>query len=399
MGATGKSERLARAAFDIRSFRGPGSLVLLLALTLSGCGDKPPQAAAAPPPVTVAQPTKRTVTDWDEFTGRFEAVEEVQVRARVGGFVTNVEFKDGDIVHAGDLLYLIDSRPFEAVAEQADGQLSDARAKVELAKRDLERGLALVQTSAVSEQVVDQRRQSLQAAHAAETVAEGTLKAAQLNVEFTHVLAPITGRVSRHLISVGNLVQGSEGGATLLTSIVSLDPIYIYFDMDEATYVRNSRLWFEGKRPSSRENPNPVQVTLVGETKPSHDGKMDFVDNRLDLGTGTLRGRAVIPNKDLSILPGQFGRVRLIGSSPYEALLLPDSAVATDQSRKIVFVVKADDTVEARPVILGPLDDGLRVIREGLKPEDRVVVDGLQRVRVGAKVAPHAAAAPAGGKT
>jgi membrane fusion protein, multidrug efflux system len=400
LSATGKAERLAQTVVGIRCFRGAGSLALLLALTLSGCGDKPPQAAAGPPPVTVAQPTKRTVTDWDEFTGRFEAVEEVQVRARVGGFVTNVEFKDGDIVHAGDLLYLIDSRPFEAVAQQADGQLSDARAKVELAKRDLERGLALVQTSAVSEQVVDQRRQALQAAHAAETVAEGTLKAAQLNVEFTHVLAPITGRVSRHLVSAGNLVQGSEGGATLLTSIVSLDPIYVYFDMDEATYVRNSRLWFEGKRPSSRDTPNPVQVTLVGETKPSHDGKMDFLDNRLDLGTGTLRGRAVIPNKDLSILPGQFGRVRLIGSSPYQALLLPDSAVATDQSRKIVFVVKDDDTVEARPVILGPLDDGLRVIREGLKPEDRVIVDGLQRARVGAKVAPHAAAAaPAGGKT
>jgi RND family efflux transporter MFP subunit len=231
--------------------------------------------------------------------------------------------------------------------------------------------------------------------------AEGALKAAQLNIEFTHVIAPIGGRVSRHLISVGNLVQGSDaGGGTLLTSIVSLDPIYIYFDMDEATYLKNSRLYFEGKRPSSRENPNPVQVTLIGETKPSHDGKVDFLDNRLDVSTGTLRGRAIIPNKDFSILPGQFGRVRLIGSLPYEALLLPDTAIATDQSRKIVFVVKDDDTVEARPVVLGPLDEGLRVIREGLKPEDRVIVDGLQRARVGAKVSPHAAAAaPAGSKT
>jgi membrane fusion protein, multidrug efflux system len=376
-------------------------LIVLLALTLSSCGDKaPPPAAAAAPPVTVAQPVKRTVTDWDEFTGRFEAVEEVQVRARVGGFVTSVEFRDGAFVRAGDLLYTIDSRPFEAVAEQADGQLADARAKVELAKRDLDRGLTLVQTSAVSEQVVDQRRQSLQAAHAAETVAEGTLKAAQLNIEFSHVIAPIGGRVSRHLVSVGNLVQGTDGGATLLTSIVSLDPIYVYFDMDEATYVKNNRLYFEGKRPSSRENPNPVQVTLVGETKPSHDGKVDFLDNRLDLSTGTLRGRAIIPNKDYSILPGQFGRVRLIGSSPYEALLVPDTAVATDQSRKIVFVVKDDDTVEARAVTLGPLDDGLRVIREGLKPEDRVIVDGLQRARVGAKVSPHTAnPAPTGNKT
>jgi multidrug efflux system membrane fusion protein len=403
LAATEKSERLAHIQiFNLHSFRDLRPLVVLLAVTLSGCGDKPPpQAAAGPPPVTVAQPTKRTVTDWDEFTGRFEAVEEVQVRARVGGFVTNVEFRDGAFVNTGDLLYIIDPRPFEAVAEQADGQLSDARAKGELAKRELDRGLTLVQTSAVSESVVDQRRQALQAAKAAEMQAEGALKAAQLNIEFTHVIAPIGGRVSRHLISVGNLVQGSDaGGGTLLTSIVSLDPIYIYFDMDEATYLKNNRLYFEGKRPSSRENPNPVQVSLTGETKPSHDGKVDFLDNRLDVSTGTLRGRAVIPNKDFSILPGQFGRVRLIGSAPYEALLLPDTAIATDQSRKIVFVVKDDDTVEARPVVLGPLDEGLRVIREGLKAEDRVIVDGLQRARVGAKVSPHAApAAPVGSKT
>ena len=369
--------------------------MLLLAVALAGCDQKPPQAAAAipPPPVTVAQPVKRTVTDWDEYTGRFEAVEEVQVRPRVGGYVTDVEFKDGDMVHSGDLLYLIDSRPFEAAAEQANGQLSDARAKAELAKRELDRGLALVQTSAVSESVVDQRRQALQAAHAAEMQAGGALKAAQLNVEFTHVLAPITGRVGRHLISAGNLVQGSDTGAsTLLTTIVSLDPIYIYFDVDEATYLKNNRLYFEGRRPSSRETANPVQVSLTGETTPSHEGKMDFLDNRLDLSTGTLRSRAVIPNHDLSILPGQFGRVRLIGSAPYEALLVPDNAIATDQSRRIVFVVKGDDTVEARSVALGPLDNGLRVIREGLKAEDRVIVDGIQRARVGAKVSPHAGA-------
>jgi len=399
LSSVGQSGRSAQAgSLRFLSSRTLSSLAVLLAIALSGCGEKPqPQAAPAAPPVTVAQPTKRTVTDWDEFTGRFEAVEEVQVRARVGGFVTSVEFRDGAIVHTGDLLYVIDARPFEAVALQADGQLSDARAKAELAKRELDRGLTLVQTSAVSESIVDQRRQALQAARAAEMQAEGALKAAQLNIEFTHVVAPITGRVSRHLVSVGNLVQGSEGSSTLLTSIVSLDPIYIYFDVDEATYLKNNKLWFEGRRPSSRDTPNPVQVTLTGGTKPSHEGKMDFLDNRLDVSTGTLRSRAVIPNKDLSILPGQFGRVRLIGSSPYEALLLPDTAVATDQSRKIVFVVKDDNTVEAKPVTLGPLDEGLRVIREGLKPEDRVIVNGLQRARVGAKVTPQTA--PAGGKS
>ena len=408
MGATVKSSARG-VVLGSRSLcnpqRNPWPLIVLLALTLSGCGDKPPApAAAAAPPVTVAQPVKRTVTDWDEFTGRFEAVAEVQIRARVGGFVTSVEFRDGAIVRTGDLLYVIDARPFEAVALQAEGQLSDARAKSELAKRELDRALTLNQTQAVSDAVVDQRRQALQTARAVETQADGAMKAAKLNIEFTHVVAPITGRVSRHLVSVGNLVQGSDNASgTLLTSIVSLDPIYIYFDMDEATYQRNNRLWHEGKRPSSRDTPNPVQVTLTGEAKPSHEGTMNFLDNRLDVSTGTLRGRAVIPNKDLSLLPGQFGRVRLIGSAPYEALLLPGSAIATDQSRKIVFVVKDDDTVEARAVMLGPLDDGLRVVREGLKPEDRVIVDGLQRARVGAKVSPKVkdapTPAPAGSKT
>jgi membrane fusion protein, multidrug efflux system len=374
-------------------------LVVLLAASLSGC-DKPATQAAAPPapPVTVAQPTKRVVTDWDEFTGRFEAMEEVQIRARVGGFVDSIQFKDGDFVKPGDLLYVIDSRPFEAVALQADGQLADARAKAELAKRELDRALTLVTTSAVSESIVDQRRQTLQAAHAAEMQADGALKAAKLNVEFTHVIAPIAGRISRHLVSVGNLVQGADGGATLLTSIVSLDPIYIYFDMDEATYLKYNKLWFEGKRPSSRDTPNPVQITLANEAKPSHDGKMDFLDNRMDVSTATLRSRAIVPNKDLSILPGQFGRVRLIGSAPYEALLLPDAAIATDQSRKIVFVVNDENVVETRTVLLGPLDGGLRVIREGLKAEDKVIVDGIQRARVNAKVAPHPPKAEPAGK-
>ena len=400
MSATEQSTRSARLA-DIRSFYRLSPILIVLAGLLAGCEEKQaPQAAAAAPPVTVAQPVKRTVTDWDEFTGRFDAVLQVQVRPRVAGFITAVEYRDGTFVKAGDLLYLIDARPYEAVATQADGQLSDARAKVELAKRELDRALTLQQSQNVADNIVDQRRQALQAARAAETQAEGVLKAAQLNVEFTHVTAPISGRVSRHLVDVGNLVQGSEGNSTILTSIVTLDPIYIYFDIDEATYLKYNRLWFEGKRPSSRDTPNPVEVTLTGETKPSHNGTINFLDNQLDVSTGTLRGRAVIPNTDLSILPGQFGRVRLIASAPYEALLVPDAAIATDQARKIVFVVKDDNTVEAKPVTLGPLDEGLRVIRDGLKPEDRVIVDGLQRARVGAKVTPHdAKPAPAGGKT
>ncbi len=373
-------------------------VAVAIGIGLAGC-EKPAQApAASAPAVTVANPTQRTVTDWDEFTGRFDAIEQVQVRARVTGFVMSVDFKDGAIVKTGDLLYVIDPRQYEAAAEQARGQLADAKAKVDLAERELTRAETLVKTSAVSESVVDQRRQTLSAAQAATMQAEGALKRALLDVEYTRVVAPIDGRVSRHLVTVGNLVQGSESGATLLTSIVSLDPIHVYFDMDESIYIKNSRLWFEGKRPSSRDTANPVQVILSGETKPSHEGFVDFLDNRLDIGTGTLRGRGLVKNQDLSILPGQFARVRVLGSAPYEALLLPDTAIATDQSRKIVFVVKADNTVEARPVVLGPLDDGLRVIREGLKPDDKVVIDGLQRVRIGAKVTPHPPAASGGAK-
>jgi len=366
---------------------------------LTACDKPAQQPAASAPPVTVAQPTKRTVTDWDEFTGRFEAIQQVQIRARVTGFVTGIEFKDGAFVKTGDLLYVIDPRQYEATLEQARGQLADAKAKVELAERELARAEQLIKTQAVAETIVDQRRQQLESAQASVLQAEGALRRADLDVEFTKIKSPIDGRVSRHLVTVGNLVQGSESGATLLTSIVSLDPIHVYFDMDESIYLKNNRLWFEGRRPSSRDTPNPVQIILSGETNPSREGTMDFLDNRLDVGTGTLRGRALVPNQDLSILPGQFARVRVIGSAPYEALLLPDTAIASDQSRKIVFVVKDDDAVEAKPVTLGPLDGGLRVIREGLAPDDRVIVEGLQRARIGAKVAPHAPKPAGGGKS
>ncbi|UGV26279.1 efflux RND transporter periplasmic adaptor subunit [Rhodopseudomonas boonkerdii] len=378
-------------AFVLICFRSifPAAFVAL-AVLLAGCDRKPEAAGPPPPPVTVANPLKKMTTDWDEFTGRFDAIDQVQIRARVTGFVTKVTFVDGAVVKAGDVLYEIDPRQYEAAAEQAQGQLDDARAKVDLAQKELERATTLIKTQAISENIVDQRNQALAAAQASVLVAEGALKLAKLNLEYTKVVAPIDGRVSRHLVSIGNLVNGSDSGATLLTTIVSMTPIYLYFDMDESIYQRNSRLWFEGKRPSSRDTPNPVQITLTGDTRPTKEGKMDFLDNRLDIGTGTLRGRAVVDNHDLSILPGQFARLRVIASGEYEALLIPDTAVATDQSRKIVMVVKPDDTVEARPVTLGPLDDGLRVIREGLKQDDRVIIDGLQRARVGAKVTPKA---------
>lgn len=364
-------------------------LPLATLLALSGCDDK---KAAAPPPtpsVGVSQPLRRQVTEWDDFTGRFEAVASVEVRARVNGYLQEVGFKDGDIVEKNQMLFVIDPRPYEALAAQAGGQLAEARSRVNLGERELERGQQLAQTQAIATSQVDQRRQTLQVAQAAIVQAEANLRAAQLNVEFTRVTAPISGRISRKLVTEGNLVQGGDSGSTLLTTIVSLDPIQIYFDMDEATYLKNTRSWLAGTRPTSRETPNPVRIQLPDEDKPSRDGHMDFVDNRLDLGTGTLRGRALIGNKDLSLLPGQFARVQLIGSAPYDAVLLPDAAVATDQSRKIVFVVGADDTVQPHPVTLGRVIDGMRVIKDGLKPDDHVVVDGLQRIKAGQKVKPE----------
>lgn len=287
--------------------------------------------------------------------------------------------------------YIIDPRPFQAAAEQARGQLSDAKSRTEFAELEYARATKLIATQAVSENVVDQRQQQLRQGQAAKRQAEGALQRALLDIEFAKITAPISGRIGRHLVGVGNLVDGSDRGATLLTSIVSLDPIYVYFDTTEANYMKYSRLWAEGKRPSSRDTANAVEVALAGEKKPSHPGAVDFVDNRMDGGTGTLRVRAVVSNHDLSILPGQFARVRLIGSAPYEALLLPELAIATDQSRRIVYVVKADDTVDVRTVELGPIDDGLRVVKSGIKADDRVVVEGLQRVRAGIKVAPKAA--------
>ena len=356
---------------------------------LAGCDDKKPAAPPPMPAVGVSQPLKRRVTEWDDFTGRFEAVATVEIRARVNGYLQEVGFKDGDVVEKGQTLFVIDPRQYEAAVMQAGGQLAEARSRVTTGAADLARGQSLARTGDIPANQVDQRRQTVQVAEASIIQAEAALHRAQLDVEFTRIKAPIAGRISRKLVSEGNLVQGGDAGSTLLTTIVSLDPIQIYFDMDEATYLKNTRSWLAGTRPTSRDQPNPVRIQLPDEDKPSREGHMDFVDNRLDLGTGTLRGRALIDNHDLALLPGQFARVQLVGSSPYDALVLPDAAIATDQSRKIVFVVGADDVVQPRPVTLGRFIDGMRVIKDGLKPDDRVVVDGLQRIKAGQKVKPE----------
>jgi RND family efflux transporter MFP subunit len=367
-------------AMPADAFR-PFALFVLSAVLLGGCGENSAKQSEAPPPsVSVSEPVRRNVTEWDEFTGRFQAVDHVSIRPRVSGYLQSAHFEEGSMVKKGDLLFVIDPRPYEAVAEEEQGRLQTAQAQLTFASRDLERAVELGRTQAVSQQVIDQRRQAMQAAEAAVITAEGALKRAKLDVEFTRVLSPMDGRIGRKLVTEGNLVSGGDTSATMLTTVVSLDPIYLYFNLDEQTYLKGTRLRLgaQAPTPQNKDNSlNPVHVALPDDTGFPHEGRMDWIDNELDPGTGTLRGRAV-----------QFGRVRLIGSAPYEALLLPDAAIGSDQSRKIVYVVGKDNVVETREVKLGRLIDGLRVVHEGLKPDETVVISGLQRVRAGGRVTP-----------
>lgn len=356
---------------------------------LAGCDSKPPEAAGPPPPpVTVARPLQKTITEWDEYTGRFVAVSTVEVRARVSGFIESIHFKDGQIVKQGDLLFTIDQRPYQLAVQQADADLERARAKLELATLDVQRATPLVQSQVVTGREFDTRKSTQRDAAAAVNSSEAALKQAQLNLEWTEVRAPTGGRVSDRRVDAGNLISGGETGATLLTVIVSIDPIYFVFDGSEADFLRYQRLAAVGFRPSSRDVNNPVAVKLADENDFTHMGRMDFVDNTVNVKTGTIRGRAIFDNKDGLLTPGFFGRMRLFGGES-NVLLVPDSAIASDQSNRIVFAVGTDGTVSVKRVELGPIVEGLRVIRSGLAPSDRIVIDGLQRARPGQKVTPE----------
>lgn len=324
------------------------------------------------PEVKVSTPLKQHLVEWDEYTGRFQAEARVEVRARVSGYLESVKFTDGQMVKKGDVLFIIDTRPY-------DIQLRRSKAKLELAEKQLERGRQLVTKSAVPRDEVDKRLQDFEEARSA--VAD-----AKLNLEFAEVRAPISGRVSRHLVSPGNLVTGGENNATLLTTIVSMDPIHLYFDASESDLLRYLRLDQEGKRKTAREIKHAVFARLMDEKAFSHQGHMDFVDNELDKSTGTIQGRAVFANSDLFLTPGMFARVRVPGSGEYEALLVPDDIIGTDQTHKFVLVVNAEGKAEPRPVTLGPLHRGLRIIREGLTAEDKVIISAIQRVRPGMPV-------------
>jgi RND family efflux transporter MFP subunit len=342
------------------------------------------------PVVAVASPVAKRITTWDEYSGRFTAVDSVEVRPRVSGFVDQVHFKDGQIVKAGDLLFTIDPRPFRISVEAAQAEVARTKSQMALAQNEVERVRPLVRSGAVTEREFDQRSASLNVARAQLQAAEAALKSAELDLEWSTVRAPIAGRVSDKRIDVGNLVTGGENGATVLTTVVSLDPIHFEFEISETDFLRYARLFLSGARASSREAANPVRIKLADEPNWPHTGKMDFVDNTLNPRSGTLRGRAVVDNANQFLQPGLFGRLQLFGGET-DAMLIPDSAIVSDQARKIVFVVDDDGVIRPVPVELGPIHEGLRVIRAGLEADHSVVIDGIANpaVRPGAKVIPQ----------
>jgi len=343
----------------------------------------------------VSQPITRELVEWDEYTGRLEAVESVDIRARVSGYLQSVHFTDGVVVKKGGLLFVIDPRPYQAELNRAKAALEQAMAQSERAQKDLARVRQLVQWRAVSQEEVDTRAAEQRQTEEAVKSARAAVEAEQLNVEFTQVKAPISGRISREFVTVGNLINGGSADSTLLTRIVSLDPIYCYFDVDERSYLKYSRLWQNGTHGASRTAKITVDLGLADETEFPHHGQLDFIDNRLDPNTGTMTGRAIFPNADQRLIPGLFARLRLPGSQQYEAILLPDEAIGTDQTQRFAFVVNEQNTVEYRKVELGPMIEGLRVIRNGIKPEEWVIVNGVQRVRTGSPVDPQQQAIPA----
>jgi multidrug efflux system membrane fusion protein len=370
------------------------AVATLMAVATAGCDQSQPQAQAQPkgpplPVVTVAKPLQREIVEWDEYTGRFDAVETVEVRARVSGYLTEVHFKDGQMVAAGDKLFAIDPRPFERTLEQAQAELLQARTKVANANLDIVRGKPLLERRIISEKTYDDRASLVRDAEASVKVAEAKVKTAELDLSFTNMTSPIAGRLGRALVNVGNWVSaGGAANSTLLTTIVSQDPIHIYFDVSENNYIKYKRLTERGVGSGAADLGAQVEVALQDERGFPHKGKLDFLDNRLDPGTGTLRARAVLANASGLFSPNMFARVRVTGSAPYAAVLLPDEAIGTDQTNKFVFTVGEDGTVVRRNIRLGPMFEGMRVVREGLESDQWVITRGVQRARPGQKVTP-----------
>ncbi len=353
-------------------------------------------AAQSPPPpalpVTVAAPLAKKIPIWDEYWGRFKAVERVEVRPRISGFIEQVHFKDGSLVKAGNLLFTVDKRPFQIAVEVAKADIARQEALLTLAQADVDRAEPLAKTKVLTEQVFEQRKSSLGVAEAQLAASKANLKTAELNLEWAEVRAPVSGRISDRKVDAGNLVAGGNGitTATLLATIVSIDPIHFEFDVSESDYLRYSRLFNNGDNKTARDAQSLVRVKLADETTFSREGHMDFIDNALNERSATVRARAIFDNKDGFLTPGVFARLALFGGDT-DALLVPDAAVVSDQARKILLTVNADNVVTPTPVVLGPIADGLRVIKSGLKGDERIIIEGIANpmVRPGAKVTPE----------
>lgn len=365
-------------------------LGLALFAALAACGDSAPPPEPPPTPVSVAQVIDRDIEEWAEYSGRLEAIESVEIRPRVSGYVLKVNFDEGKEVRKGDLLATIDPKPFQADLERARAEVERVSSELELARSDLSRSEKLLSSRAISQEEYDQRVAQRRSASASLRAAQAAVDTAQLNVGYTRVTSPIDGRVGRAEVTEGNLVSGGQSGqATRLTTVVSIDPVFAYFDAAEADYLHFVEMARRGERPSSRDEKNAIRMGLANEQGFPHMGYMDFIDNVVDPNTGTIRARAVFTNTDRYLTPGLFVRLQLLASGKYRAILITDRAVGTDQDRKFVLVLGPENTLQYRNVELGTTTDGLRIVKSGLKPGERVVVNGLQRVRAGMKVAPN----------
>jgi multidrug efflux system membrane fusion protein len=373
------------------------SALALACVAVTGCAPAPPEGGPMPPPaVTVSYPLEREVTDHGNFTGRTAAVESVKVRARVWGYLHKINFTEGALVNKDDVLFEIDPTTYQTAVDQAKARLALAEAQLAQNTTEAERNASLRARGGVSQEDFERAMTARTTAAASVDSARADLKRAQIDLEFTKVRAPVSGVVSRALVTVGNLVQSGEMGGTVLTTVVSVDPMYAYFDVDDLTFQQVKDLVPAGKYKykAAPEALPPVLLGLAGEKGYPHRGVIDFVDNQVDPGTGTLRVRGVFPNKDGALTPGLFARVRVPLGKTHPALLVCDRAVDTDQGRKVLYVVNADSVAEKRDVRLGKLHDGLREIESGLRRGERVIVDGLQRVRAGAPVEPKLAEMP-----
>ena len=369
--------------------RALAAVAIASASLLASCGEAQKQAAPPPPKVTVAKPIKRTIVDQDEYVGRFVPVDVVEIRARVSGYLDKLHFTDGQIVKQGDLLFTIDNRPYQNTLDQARANLETAKSNLAFTQSDLARGQQLVRERTISEQIYEQRAQAFRNAQASVAANEAMVRQAQLDLEYTELRAPIAGRIGDRRVTQGNLVTGGAGGNTsLLATIVSTDPIRFEFTFDEGALLRYQRL-ATGRGEVAGLGGIPVRLKLLDETDFSHPGRVDFVDNVIDRASGTIRGRAQLSNADGLFTPGMFARVQVPASAPYQALMLPDAAIATEQARKFVYVIDQDNIARLRYVMLGQIVDDLRVIKDGLADGDRIVINGLMRVRQGQKVTPE----------